>query len=421
MIFDDAMEYINSFSHSGKKVKNLSRIQKLLAALKNPHKKLEFVHIAGTNGKGSVLEYSSNILIEAGYRVGQFTSPYVESYCDRIRVNNRNIPHNQVAKICERVKAAADNEEYSQFEITFAIALVYFIKEKCDIVFLETGIGGTLDATNIIESPLAAVITSVSLDHVAILGNTVEEIAAHKLGIIKKGCPAVISYDNCETVLRMAEKKAEEKNAVLILPDSVGLELIRSDITGSDFRYRGEQYRVRMCGDHQITNALTAIETVKLLRGRFNISQKNIASGLEKSKINLRIEVIGEDPLVIIDGGHNAAGVDCLIRVLERSGIKKAVGLFGMVYGKSADTIIRKISPFLVKVFCAEGYNENNIRAEELARQFRKNGVDAEECHVSIGCRMAYKYAQSVNLPLVINGSLYLTSEAKKELSAKIL
>ena len=149
MNFENAMEYINSFSHTGAKITDLSRIKKLLNLLGNPQDKLKFVHIAGTNGKGSVLEYCSNAFIKAGYKTGQFTSPYILTYCDRIRINSINIPENKVAEICEIVKQSVDDSPYSQFEITFAIALLYFRSEKCDVIFLEAGIGGILDATNI--------------------------------------------------------------------------------------------------------------------------------------------------------------------------------------------------------------------------------------------------------------------------------
>ncbi len=150
----NAIEYINSFSHTGKKVTDLSRISGLLRRLGNPQKGQKFVHIAGTNGKGSTLEYMSQVLIKAGYKTGQFTSPFIEEYNDRIRINGENIPDERLENICVRVKEAVSDEVYSQFEITFAVALIYFLEEKCDIVFLETGIGGLLDATNVIERPL---------------------------------------------------------------------------------------------------------------------------------------------------------------------------------------------------------------------------------------------------------------------------
>ena len=265
MNFEEAMIYINSFSQSGRKVTDLSRIKKLLNLIGNPQDNLKFVHIAGTNGKGSVLEFCSNALINAGYKTGQFTSPYIKEYCDRIRINGQNIPKEKVAYYCMYVKKYADNLFFSQFEITFAIALLYYKEEACDIVFLEAGIGGELDATNIISSPLVSVITSVSLDHTQILGDTIEEIAVQKVGIIKENSYAVLSYDNEESVKKIALSKAFEKGSTLIVPDSSQIYIDKLNLKETEFRYKNKSYKLKMCGKHQIVNAVTAIEILSIL------------------------------------------------------------------------------------------------------------------------------------------------------------
>lgn len=415
MNFKQAMDYINSFSHSGKRITDLSRISGLLECLDNPQKKLKFVHIAGTNGKGSVLEYCSNAFINSGIKTGQFTSPYILTYCDRIRINGENIPCERVAEICAEVKKAVSSDYYSQFEITFAIALLYFLEEKCEIVFLETGIGGTLDATNVIENPLVCAVTSVSLDHTAILGGTVEEIAAHKLGIVKKHAPLVLSLNNKESVKKMAMEITAENKSSLIIPDKNKLEIIRNSIFGTDFIYKNQKYSLKMCGEHQVINALTAIEILEILRDSYKISDSDISKSLSESFVSSRIEVIGDNPPVIIDGGHNEAGIDSLIEVLMQSGIERVTAVLGMVEGKSADYAIEKMSHISEKVYCVDGYTDNNIPAEILAEKFNCLGIEAKCCCYKNAFEDAFEYAKENNIPLLVCGSLYLASGIKTD------
>ena len=416
MDFSDAMKFINSFTHSGSPVKDLSRITKLMHFLDDPQDKLRFVHIAGTNGKGSVLEYCSNALISAGYKTGQFTSPYIETYCDRIRIGGEFIPEERVAQLCERVKNAADNNEFSQFEISFAIAMLYFLEENCDIVFLETGIGGDLDATNIIKAPLVSVITSVSLDHTAVLGGTVEEIASHKLGIVKEECPIVISFGNKGTVLDMAREKALGMHSRLIIPDKNSFSLIKSDLCGSDFSYKNENYHVSMCGAHQTENAVTAIEVLEILKGSFDISDEDIKKALSGTHVPSRVEIRDTDPVVIIDGGHNEDGINRFAEFLKSQNISSAVGVFGMVKGKAIDHAVEVMSGFYQKVYCADGYISNALTGEELAEKYRAHGVDAEHGDYKSVTKLAVQQAKSEKRVLLVSGSLYLTSAVRKEL-----
>ena len=185
MTFEQAMQFLNSFTKSGEPVKNLDRISRLLNLLGNPQKKLKFIHIAGTNGKGSAAEYLTNILVKSGCKTGTLTSPYIRHYQDRIRINGQDIPEEALCELCERLQKTVTEKSFSQFEITMAIAFLYFVQKQADIVVLETGIGGLLDATNIIEKPLVSILTSVSKDHMEILGDTIEKIAYQKAGIIK--------------------------------------------------------------------------------------------------------------------------------------------------------------------------------------------------------------------------------------------
>ena len=417
MVFSEAMEYINSFTHSGSPVKDLSRIRSLMHRLGDPQDRLRFVHIAGTNGKGSVLEYCSNALISAGYKTAQFTSPYIENYCDRIRINGEFIPEERVAQLCGQVKNAVDNNEFSQFEITFAIAMLYFLEEKCDIIFLETGIGGDLDATNIIKEPLVSVITSVSLDHTAILGGTVEEIASHKLGIVKEECPAVISFGNKQTVLDMAQEKTLEMHSKLTIPDKNAFSLIKSGLRGSEFSYKGETYHVSMCGAHQAENAVTAMEVLEILKGCFDVSDSDIKKALMDTHVPSRAEIRGADPVIIIDGGHNTDGIDRFAEFLTSQGINGAVGVFGMVKGKAVDHAVEVMSGFYSTVYCADSYISNALTGDELAEKFRAHNVNAEFGNYKSMTHKALEQAHKKKRPLIVSGSLYLTSAVRKELT----
>lgn len=407
-----AIEYIGGFSRTGKRVLGLSRISSLLSSLGEPQNKLKFVHIAGTNGKGSTLEYASSMLMDAGYKTGQFTSPFVEKFNDRIRINGKNIPDSRLNDICFRIKNVHPDENCSQFELTLAAALIYFCEEKCDIVFLETGIGGTLDATNIIESPLLSVITSVSLDHTQILGSTVAEIAVQKAGIIKHGCPVVLSIDNVPDTIKIVKDKAESLNSTFVMPAPDVCTVTESDINGSCFFYKNGKYRINMCGRHQISNALTAIETAKLLQKcGFEISEENIRNGLAASKVCLRAEILCEKPLVIADGGHNISGIDSLVGVIEKLD-RPLVGLVGMVRGKAEEYAGQKLSEMFDTVVCTDGFIDNSIPAEELAEYF---DIPCEVSCFENALQTALSIAKRQNASLIICGSLYLASAMRRE------
>lgn len=416
MDFEEAMLYINSFSHSGRKVTDLSRIRKLLNLLGNPQDNMKFVHIAGTNGKGSVLEYCSNALINAGYKTGQFTSPFIREYCDRIRINGRNIPKEKAAYYCMYVKKYADNLYFSQFEITFAIALLYFKEEACDIVFLEAGIGGELDATNIISSPLVSVITSVSLDHTQILGDTIEEIAEQKVGIIKRNSYTVLSYDNEDSVKKIAYRKAFEKGSALIVPDSSQIHITKLNLKETEFKYKNKLYKLKMCGRHQIVNAVTAIEVLLILNNiKFKISYEQIFKALSSASVELRTEIVRYDPLVMIDGGHNIAGINSLAEILQNSGEERFVGLIGMVKGKAVDYAAERLSQIFEYVFCTDGFIENSIPAEKLCELFKRNNCPAEYCGYREALKKAFNYSSENKAALIICGSLYFSSAVKNE------
>lgn len=411
MNFDECMEFVNSFSKSGKPVTDLSRAENLMRLVGNPEKRLDFVHVAGTNGKGSVVEYISNALMYSGYNVGQFTSPFVLHYTDRIRINGKEIDEKSFCEICEFIKERIDNQPYSQFEITMAIAMWWFDMEFCDIVVLEAGIGGLLDCTNVIEPPLLSVITSISLDHTAILGDTVEKIAQQKAGIIKEGSAVILSIDNKRSVKYLVEKVAKEKNAEFIMPDNQDFKHCAIELNKT-FTYKKEQYKMAMLGFHQPVNAVTAIEACKYLRKKgFEISDENIKKSVETTQVKARCQYIDGNPPVIVDGGHNQEGVYQLYHTLSLMD-KTIYSVMGMVDSKDYPDCVCYIARCSKVMFTVDNFAPNAVPAEKLAEISRTAGTHTGVYHsLNDAVEKAEEYALLNNGIVVICGSLYLASK----------
>ena len=409
MTFEQAMQFVSSFTKSGKPVKNLDRIAGLLHQVGNPQKKLKCIHIAGTNGKGSVAEYLTNILIKSGYRTGTLTSPYIRHYQDRIRFNGQEIPEKILCEICEGLQQIVTEKNYSQFEITMTIAFLYFVRKNTDIVVLETGIGGLLDATNSIEKPLVSVLTSVSKDHMEILGDTIEKIAYQKAGIIKNGCPVVISLENKGE--RIFRKTAEEKHCQVFQPKRKNIWYGDIALTGNEFFYYDICYETKMGGEHQVDNAVTVLETVSALRKQgFQIPEKAIQEGLYETVVPARIQILQENPLVILDGGHNADGTKVLADLIQEDKGGKYLGICGMTGTKDAEKKEKNLSPVFSKVFCVDGFTQNALPKEKLAEYFRKYHTDAEISDLKEALPKALALAKNSGNMIIICGSLYLAS-----------
>lgn len=414
MNFNECMEFVNSYSKSGKPVTDLSRAENLMRLMGNPEKKLKFVHVAGTNGKGSVVEYISNALMYSGYKVGQFTSPFVLHYTDRIRINGNEIDEKSLCEICSFIKENIDDKPYSQFEITMAIAFLWYLQENCYIVVLECGIGGLLDCTNVIPPPLLSVITSIGLDHTAILGNTVKKIAQQKAGIIKEGSAVVLSLANKKSVVRIIEDKALEKNAEFIMPEWRNFKYFAMETDGNPFRYKGEEYKTAMLGFHQPINAVTAIEACKYLHKKYIwVTDEAIRKSIETTQIKARCQYIAGNPPVIVDGGHNPDGISRLRGVLEYFMLRKQkiFAVVGMIDSKDYEFCIEDISRPAEKVFTVDDFAPNAVKAEKLAQLAGEFAFD-EVCHsLDIAVEKATAHAVAENGLVVVCGSLYLASK----------
>ncbi len=412
---DKHMEFISGFSKQGGKVRDLNRIKSLLKAVGNPEKSLKFVHIAGTNGKGSMAQMFSEIFIDAGYKTGLFTSPYIIEYNDRIQINGQNISDEEIEIISNEIRPIVESLEgdtdFSQFEITQTIAFLYFAKMQCDIVVLETGVGGLLDSTNVIEAPLVSVIGSVSYDHTAVLGNTLEEIAFQKAGIIKPKCPCVLSAGNDMAVIKTIREKAMAMQSQLVIPNLYLCKAEKWDIFGCEFWYKGEKYATSMGGLHQISNAITVIEAIKYPAEKMKITLDNIKNGLKRATIPARIEVVSKNPLTILDGGHNPDGMKALAKVLETIPQRPKIAIIGMLKGKNVHEAIRELIGLVDKFICVEGFYPLEMPKQELKEIIESIGGKVELSDLPLNELIKSIQKENPKGLTLICGSLFLASK----------
>lgn len=417
---NSGMEFINAFTHSGKPVKDLSRIKRLLAALGDPQNSLRFVHIAGTNGKGSTAEMFSRIFIDAGLKTGCFTSPFIIRYNDRIRVGGKDIPSSDLSRIAEKVRTAVntlpDSADLSQFEITQAIAFLYFVQQKCDIVVLETGLGGLLDCTNVITTPLLTVITTIDLDHTAILGDTIAQIAAQKAGIIKPNVPCVLSANNPRDAVNVVTQAAEKNHSALVIPDIESVLVKRLDCFGAGFDYKGKSYTLSMGGAHQITNALSVIEGCELLKQTLALTDESITRGIAQAILPARVEILCTSPLTILDGAHNPDGLSALAKVLDGCG-KRCFALIGMCRDKNIDSAVQKLIPYVDTFYTVDGFSERALDRTDLAQKIISLGGKAQPCGLPIDVQIKALQKAHPNDITIICGSLYLAAQIKNKKS----
>ncbi len=412
---NSGLSYINSFSHSGKAVKDLSRARALMSALGDPQNALRFIHIAGTNGKGSISQMLSEICIDAGLRTGLFTSPYIFRYNDRIKINGKEIPDDELDRLAEHVKAAISSlpckDELSQFEITMAVAFLYFKEKQCDIVILEAGLGGLLDCTNIIENPLACVIGSVSFDHTQILGETLTEIACQKAGIIKKGRPCILSAGAAAEVIRVFREKADKENSPLIIPNGK-LEVLNSSLFGSDIIYNNEQYHIAMQGEHMVRNALSVIECMAAIGRKPGIGTENVKNGLAKACVPARVQVLSEKPLFIIDGAHNEDSMRALAKTVKAAGKRPVNAVIGMCRDKNMRSAVKELTGVVDRFYTCDGFDDRAENAASLAEIIKELGGDAEACDLPALEKARKLMEQMPDSLTLICGSLYLCSKA---------
>ena len=365
MNYQEAVDYIHSLLAFGIKP-GLERISALLAELGNPQNDLRFVHVAGTNGKGSTSTMLSHILKAGGYKTGLFTSPYVFSFCERIQINNANIPEADLANTVARVKSAIEGLNAggivpTEFEAITAAALLYFKEQQCDYAVMEVGLGGRYDSTNVIPAPEVCVITSVSLDHTKILGDTIEQIAAEKAGILKQGSVCVTTTRQDPTALSVIRNTAEQQGCALTVANTEAAQVISESLTETVFSYCGEAYTVHLSGRHQIENAVGVIEAARKLSG---VTETHIREGLQHTVMRGRMEYRKGTPPLLLDGGHNPECAEALREVLKRFAPPRITAVIGMMADKDTGQYLKTVAPLCKEIYFTK---PNNPRAAEPA------------------------------------------------------
>ena len=407
MTYAEAIQFLYSLQMFGANF-GLERAHKLAALAGHSQEKLRFIHVAGTNGKGSTCAMLEDIYRAAGLRVGLFTSPHLVSFRERIQVNRQLIPENEIVRLVEEIRPllqqfSADNHP-TMFEVVTVMALKYFAEQKCDLVIWETGLGGRLDATNVV-TPLASVITNIAFDHTQWLGDTLEKIAAEKAGIIKPGVPVVTATDASEA-LEVIGNIAQEKHAPLTI---VTAKQIESRLAGT--------LAPPMLGEHQKLNATLALATVEVLQKQIPVSAENIRAGLAAVNWPGRLQLIHKPDgrKILLDGAHNVAGAETLRAALEMDFAgSRPVFIFGALADKKWPGICQILAPLAAKVFTVPVASERTAKANELADCFRS----ANPAAAATACdNLADALNASKDEPfVVITGSLYLVGEALEQL-----
>lgn len=422
---DEAIAYIHSVGwHRG--APGLERIRTLMEALGNPQDDLRFLHVAGTNGKGSVSAMLDSVLRAAGYRVGLFTSPYIRNFRERIRMEGEMIGEDELAEIAGIVRSKAEETAITptEFELICAIAFVYYHRKRPDFVVLEVGLGGRLDPTNIIQTPLISIITGVDFDHTELLGNTIQSIAAEKAGIIKENVP-VLYGGNQTSACRTIRSIAEQRHADFYGVDRSSCRITEQTLDGTvmDFQnYRG--LKLSLLGSYQPQNAVTALTALNILeeRGALAVPEKAIRRGLSEVRWMARFELLSQNPVILYDGGHNPEGVGGAVRSIKTYFPEQKVYILsGVMADKDYDAMVRELGAVTEKAFTVTPENPRALDAESYAACFRQHKIPAEPYATvleAVGDAVRESIRQHV--PLVCLGSLYLYNTVVEEIERAI-
>ena len=423
MTTQQAIEALHALPRMWQGPPGLARMQNLCDHLGNPEKELQCIHIAGTNGKGSLAAMTSSILTAAGYKTGLTISPYVVDFRERFQIDGEMIPPRTLANLTEKVLDAIDaieaegGEKPVEFEAVTALAFLWFAREKCDLVVLETGLGGRCDATNVVPHKLVAAITKIGYDHMEVLGDTLDKIAAEKAGIIKEGTVVVNYPDQPAEAMGPILTAAAEAHTSIITPDKDDLTLLRGKRLENRIDYGGYRAALGLPGTHQANHAAMAVEIALALWREFgyDISDDAILQGLADARMPARIEGRRRHPLLLLDGCHNPDGAKMLAATLTRADFEEnLVGVLGVLADKDYKDMLSDLAPCFAKVYTVTPNCPRALSAEELQKEARFH-TDAEAADsVADAIRKAVDYADENNLAgVVVCGSLYLAAEAR--------
>lgn len=423
MTTQQAMEALHALPRLGSGRPGLDRMKNLLQHLGNPEQDLQCVHIAGTNGKGSLAAMTAAILTAAGYKTGLTISPYVVDFRERFQIDGQMIPPRTLASLTQKVLDAVEairqegGEPPVQFEAVTALALLWFAREKCDLVVLETGLGGRYDATNVVPHTLVAAITRIGYDHTELLGDTLDKIAAEKAGIIKDGCVVVCYPDQPPEAMGPILTAVADAHTSIIMPEVEDIRLLPGKRLENRVDYGGYQASLGLPGRHQANHAAMAVEIALALWREYGyeIPDEAILQGLAEARMPARIEVLRRRPLLLVDGCHNPDGARVLAETLAKAQYEEnLVGVLGMLADKDYKTVLETLAPCFAKVYTVTPDCPRALSAQELQREARFH-MDAEAAaSVPEALRAAVRYAEDNNLAgVVVCGSLYLAAEAR--------
>lgn len=415
MGYDEALDYIHKinwcFCNPG-----LDRIEKLCTALGNPQKSLKFIHVAGTNGKGSFCAMLSSVLTSAGYKTGVFTSPYVKTFNERMAIDGKMISNEELVSLVEKIKPVADamDEKPTEFELITALAFEYFAKNNCEYVVLECGLGGRLDSTNIIEEPELSVITGIALDHTSILGDTIEKIAYEKAGIIKAGRPCLWCGENQEAEA-VIENRANELSAPLFKVEHAKTQIKKFDLNGTVLDYKSHKdIYIPLLGEYQPFNASNVLSAIDILRENgISIDEGAVKEGMSRVEWHARFEILCKEPLIIADGGHNPEGVKSAVESVKKYFRSERLNIVsGVMADKDYNYIAEQIGTVASEVYCIAPNNPRALDAEKYADIYRQNGVKASSYStIEEALESAIQTAISEKRAVLCVGSLYSYSD----------
>lgn len=414
----NAIEKIHSLDKFGSRP-GLERIKRFLEILGNPQDDLKFIHVAGTNGKGSTCALLSSVLTQAGYKTGLFISPFIVDFRERIQINGEMITKSVLDEAVEKTFPIVERlrEEdciITEFEYVMALAFLIFKQARCDVIVLETGMGGLLDCTNVIKPPICSAVTKIGLDHTAVLGSTIEEITLQKCGIIKTGSTAVASAQDLG-VMEIIEKNCADKNVELIKSEKLDIKLKSESIKETVFEYKGLELHLPFIGAHQLDNAKTALACVEVLKKFFIIRNEDIIGGFEKAKNPARLELMSEKPLTLLDGAHNPDGINALKNaVIKYNPKSSAILIIGMLGDKDSKSSIKLLDGLFDEVCTVPVNNPRSMSSQALCDEYKRCSTHVKPF---ADVHSAYEYARNKAIQndsiLVIAGSLYLASEIR--------
>ena len=415
MDYQEALAYISGTAFFGSKP-GLERIAALLEKLGDPQKQLRFVHIAGTNGKGSCAAMTASILKAAGYKTGLYTSPYLYRFNERMQIGGKQIPDDTLAQLVARVKPIAEamDDHPTEFELMTAVAMLWYAEERCDVVVLEVGLGGRFDATNIIDAPEAAVIMNIGLDHTAVLGETVEQIAFEKAGILKPGTEAVL-FEQPENVTAVIRARCEELGVPLHIADFSQIVSEFDSLYGQSFSYRGEPYALPLLGRYQLKNAATVLELVEVLRRKgWKLEQSDVEHGLYAVSWPGRFELLSDDPLFVVDGGHNPQCAQTVAEnLLHYFPDKRRILLLGILRDKDVAGLTDILDPAADEYLCITPDSFRALPAAELAEHLKRYGKPVTVCDsIRDGVTAALERSDGDTVVCAV-GSLYSVGEIR--------